>query len=271
MNDLPSNDFSLLFKNLLNLEALKRKDDNGEPLCFLMGVPGSYYDMLFPRNSLHFVHSNYALHRLSKIPPGLYDDQGMPINKKNIYTAETSPKSVAKAYWDQFEQDFNLFLKCRSKEVVSNGFMLLTLTGSPCSSTNSSIWRSYGFNLLTEALLCLVSEGLIKEEKLDNFDFPCYLASTDELEIIVQKEGSFVVEHSETLPLDIAPEIEDKWERSQIVTNFIRAFSESVLSHHFGDEIITPFYEKFTYCVFQHLAQDKLLQHYAVTVLLRKV
>ncbi|XP_021747139.1 caffeine synthase 1-like [Chenopodium quinoa] len=177
MNDLPSNDFSLLFKDLLNLEVLKRKDE-GEPVCFLMGVPGSYYDVLFPHNTLHFVHSNYTLHWLSK--------------------------------------------------------------------------------------------GVIKEEKLDNFEFPLYLANTDELGSIVQKEGSFLVEHSVTTELDMVPEIEDKWERSQIITNLVRAYTESVLSHHFGEEIITPLYEKFKYYAYQYLAQDQAAKHYSVTILLRK-
>uniref|UniRef100_A0A803MRS3 Uncharacterized protein n=1 Tax=Chenopodium quinoa TaxID=63459 RepID=A0A803MRS3_CHEQI len=230
MNDLPSNDFSLLFKDLLNLEVLKRKDE-GEPVCFLMGVPGSYYDVLFPHNTLHFVHSNYTLHWLSKIPPGLYDDQGMSINKGNTHIAETSPKPVAEAYWAQFEQDFNQFLKCRSKEVVLNGFMLLTITGSPCL-TDSLPWTPFLMTkIMTQALTCLVSEGVIKEEKLDNFEFPLYLANTDELGSIVQKEGSFLVEHSVTTELDMVPEIEDKWERSQIITNLVRAYTESELDH----------------------------------------
>lgn len=65
LNDLPSNDFGLLFKDLLNMEELKRKD--GVPFCFLMSTPGSYYGRLFPRNSLHFVHANYTLHWLSQV------------------------------------------------------------------------------------------------------------------------------------------------------------------------------------------------------------
>ena len=64
-NDLPSNDFNFLLRNLFNLEVLKRKD--GKALCFLMATPGSYYARLFPANSLHFVHANYSLHWLSQV------------------------------------------------------------------------------------------------------------------------------------------------------------------------------------------------------------
>uniref|UniRef100_A0A803MEE9 Jasmonate O-methyltransferase n=1 Tax=Chenopodium quinoa TaxID=63459 RepID=A0A803MEE9_CHEQI len=173
------------------------------------------------------------------VPPGLYDEQGMSINKGNIYISETSPKLVAIAYWEQFEQDFNQFLKCRSKEVVRNGYMLLTLRGRP-SVANSSTWMPFEFKFLIETLIRLVSEGLIKEEKLDSFDFPCYLANSEQLESIVKNEGSFAVENSRTLVVDVAPEIEDKWERAQIIANFIRAFSESLVSRHFGEDIVTP-------------------------------
>ncbi|XP_021732138.1 caffeine synthase 1-like [Chenopodium quinoa] len=241
---------------------------DSEPSCFLMGVPGSYYDVLFPRNSLHFVHSNFTLHWLSKTP-WLLDNQGMSINKGNIHIVETSPKPVVEAYWAQFEPDFSQFLKCRSKEVVTNGFMLLTLTGSPCS-TDSLIWTPCVTKILNEALICLISEGLIKEEKLDSFEFPMYLASTKQLEIIVQKEGSFAVEHSETTELDVAPEIEDKLQRPKILTKVFRAYSESILPHHFGEEIITVIYDKFTHYAFQHLVQDKTFEHYAVTVVLEQ-
>uniref|UniRef100_A0A803MEE8 Uncharacterized protein n=1 Tax=Chenopodium quinoa TaxID=63459 RepID=A0A803MEE8_CHEQI len=224
MNDLPSNDFNLLFKDLLNLEP----------------------------------------------PPGLYDEQGMSINKRKIYISETSSRPVAIAYMDQFEQDFIRFLKCRSKEVVTNGSMLLTLRGRPCSS-DSFTWTTFEFKIFIKALTCLVSEGLINEEKLDSFDFPCYFANTEDLESIVKKEGSFEVEISRTIVLDVAPEIEDKWERAQIISNFIRAFSESLVSRHFGEDIVTPLYDKLIYYAFQYLDNDEPAQNHAVTVLLRKI
>lgn len=66
MNDLPSNDFNLLFRDILNLEVFKRKE-GGVPLFLLMGAPSSYYERLFPSNSLHFVHASYTLHWFSQV------------------------------------------------------------------------------------------------------------------------------------------------------------------------------------------------------------
>ncbi|KNA20936.1 hypothetical protein SOVF_048010 [Spinacia oleracea] len=269
MNDLPSNDFNSLFKEMMNLDVLKKKDDDGVPLCFLMGAPGSYYDRLFPNKSLHLVHANYSLHWLSKVPPRIYDDQRMSINKGNIYISETSPAKVGRIYRDQFEQDFTLFLKSRSKEVIANGCMLLTLRGRP-SSTNPLTWTTFEFKIFTKTLASLVSEGLIKEEKLDTFDFPCYCATKEQLESIAKKEGSFEVETSKTMVVDVAPEIEDKWERAQVITKIIRAFSESLVSSHFGEDISTLLYDKLVHFANQHLVDDQLAQNHAVTVLLRK-
>ena len=43
--------------------------------------------------------------------------------------ASTSPWNVLKAYYEQFQRDFSLFLKCRAEEVVEGGRMVLTFLG----------------------------------------------------------------------------------------------------------------------------------------------
>ncbi|KAG2262535.1 hypothetical protein Bca52824_069614 [Brassica carinata] len=63
LNDLPGNDFNTTFK------IISFFNDNltSKTPCFVSGVPGSFYSRLFPRNSLHFIHSNYSVHYLSKV------------------------------------------------------------------------------------------------------------------------------------------------------------------------------------------------------------
>ncbi|KAI9174040.1 hypothetical protein LWI28_010861 [Acer negundo] len=64
LNDLPVNDFNTLFKGLSKfVNGEKYKDVS----CFAMVVPGSFYGRLFPRNTLHLVHSSYSLCFLSKV------------------------------------------------------------------------------------------------------------------------------------------------------------------------------------------------------------
>lgn len=68
LNDLPGNDFNNVFRSF---DAFK-KDLTSElknPMgpFYFFGAPGSFYDKLFPNKSLHFVHSSYSLHFLSKV------------------------------------------------------------------------------------------------------------------------------------------------------------------------------------------------------------
>lgn len=73
--------------------------------------------------------------------------------------SSSSPPNVINAYYEQFKQDFSLFLKCRSEELVTGGRMVLTILGrrsdDPTSKECCYIWE-----LLATALNDMVSEVL---------------------------------------------------------------------------------------------------------------
>ena len=71
--------------------------------------------------------------------------------------ASTSPPEVLKAYYEQFQQDFSLFLKCRSEEQVAGGRMVLTVSGRR-SDDPSSKECCYVWELLAMALNDMVFE-----------------------------------------------------------------------------------------------------------------
>ena len=50
--------------------------------------------------------------------------------KGHCHIVSTSPPEVYKAYLKQFQQDFKLFLKSRSEELVPGGAMLLVVLGN---------------------------------------------------------------------------------------------------------------------------------------------
>ncbi|KAL3514675.1 hypothetical protein ACH5RR_027392 [Cinchona calisaya] len=95
LNDLPGNDFNDIFASL---PAFYQKQEEEEKLkgfrnnCFISCVAGSFYGRLFPKKSLHLVHS--CLHWLSQVPPLLDVDAIEPQNKGKIYISKTSPQSV---------------------------------------------------------------------------------------------------------------------------------------------------------------------------------
>ncbi|KAK9129813.1 hypothetical protein Sjap_010300 [Stephania japonica] len=66
LNDLPGNDFDIIFKSLPSFyDELKRGNSNNGP-CYIAGMVGSFYERLFPRKTIHLIHSSYSLHYLSQ-------------------------------------------------------------------------------------------------------------------------------------------------------------------------------------------------------------
>ncbi|KAJ8764546.1 hypothetical protein K2173_006286 [Erythroxylum novogranatense] len=257
LNDLPGNDFNSIFKSLSGFqEELNKQVGPRIGPCFFTGVPGSFYGRLFPSNSLHFVHSSYSLMWLSQVPEGLEE------NKWNIYMASASPPSVIKAYHDQFQKDFSLFLKCRSEEVRAGGRMVLTILGrkseDPCSKECCYIWE-----LLAMALKEMVLEGLIDEEKLDSFNIPQYTPSPMEVKTQVEKEGSFDIDHLEVSEVNwdaYADELNLKdafKDGGYNVAKCMRAVAEPLLVNHFGEAIIDEVFSRYKIIVTDHMEKER--------------
>ncbi|XP_059632286.1 probable caffeine synthase 4 [Cornus florida] len=251
LNDLPGNDFNTLFKGLPSV-----CDQSEGASCYAMGVPGSFYGRLLPRNSLHLAYSSYSVHWLSQVPKGLTSKEGLPLNKGNIYISQTSPPIVREAYLAQFQEDLTLFLKCRSEEMVPGARIVLILHGRQSSDPWGKV-SCYPWELLGQAIAEMVSQGLIDEGKFDFFNVPYYTSSPEEVQNIVEREGSFGVEHLEIFQLEVADKEErDKWAKGQKVAKRIRSFSESFVSYQFGEEIMDKLYDKFTHLVVEDLAKE---------------
>ncbi|KAG6647007.1 hypothetical protein CIPAW_07G048700 [Carya illinoinensis] len=90
LNDLPGNDFNTIFKSSPSFQK-KMSNQLGASAspCFFTGVPGSFYDRLFPSKTLHFVHSSYSLQWLSM---GLIEEEKM--DSSNIPQYTPSPSKV---------------------------------------------------------------------------------------------------------------------------------------------------------------------------------
>ncbi|CAL9071014.1 unnamed protein product [Musa textilis] len=127
LNDLPGNDFNHVFRSLGEYKR-KVEEEKGNLLVpyYVVGVPGSFYGRLFPRRSVHFFNASCCLNWLSQVPEG---EQGVLLNNKNIYIAETSPQEVVNAYQDQHQRDWSEFLRCRHAELSYGARMVLSFAG----------------------------------------------------------------------------------------------------------------------------------------------
>ncbi|XVF18054.1 hypothetical protein REPUB_Repub10bG0178500 [Reevesia pubescens] len=266
-NDLPGNDFNTIFQSLQAFQE-KLQEENGSQFgpLYIAGVPGSFYERLFPSKTLHFVHSSSSLHWLSQVPPELIDEANPLINKWKIFISKTSPSVVINSYLTQFRKDFSSFLKLRSEEIVPGGRMVLTLRGrttaDPTSDETCLLW-----DYLAQAFQDLVAEGLIEEEKLDTYNTPYYEPSPDEIQAEVEKEGSFTLDRLEILALPwdcVNGGINyDRAMTAKEMAKALRAVNESMILSHFGADIIDPLFDRFT----EIMASDgKEVQHVSLVI-----
>ncbi|KAL5557999.1 hypothetical protein UlMin_034210 [Ulmus minor] len=269
LNDLFNNDFNYIFA-LLPLFYKKLGEEKGSQFgpCFISGVPGSFYGRLFPKKSLHFVHSSSSLHWLSQVPSGLEINSKTALNKGRFYISKSSPQSVLDAYSVQFQKDFSMFLRCRSQEIVEGGLMVLAFMGRS-SSDPTTEESCYHWELLARALMTMVSEGLIEEEKVDSFNAPYYAPCPEEVKLEIEKEGSFILERLEAYEVDWDGEATDveimgggtvaKLSRGQKVAKTIRAVVESMLEAHFGkdDVIMDDLFRRYQVLVDDHLSKSE--------------
>lgn len=259
LNDLYTNDFNDIF-DCLPAFYDKMKEEKGLDFgpCFISGVPGSFYGRLFPSKSMHFVYSSSSLHWLSQVPPGLDSiGTGIGINKGKIYISKSSPQSVLDSYSLQFQKDLSVFLKSRSEEVVVGGRMVLSLMGrrsmDPTTEESCDHW-----DLLALALMSMVSEGVIPEEKVDTFNVPYYSPCAEEVKLEIEKDGSFMVDRLQVFEIDGADGGGDTHDHTlssgQQVAKTIRAVAELMLESHFGRDIMDHLFQRYANIVDNHLS-----------------
>ncbi|KAL0346488.1 UNVERIFIED_CONTAM: Benzoate carboxyl methyltransferase [Sesamum calycinum] len=256
LNDLHGNDFNNLFKMLPTF----RQKLNPTAQCFVSGLPGSFYGRLLPSKSLHFVHSSYSLHWLSQVP------EGVESNRNNIHMGTASPPAVFEAYLRQFQRDFSTFLSSRGEEMVPGGRMVLTFIGRSVADPYTKD-DCIHIKILGDTLLDMIVEGAIKEVDLHSFNMPFYTPSKQEVEAIIRSEGSFNLERLDhfLLPWN-SHDVEhsnsdnhrpDKYKVVEMVTNSVRAYTEPLLSIHFGSFIMDVLFTRFGKKLAEHLSMEE--------------
>ncbi|XP_068641032.1 loganic acid O-methyltransferase-like [Aristolochia californica] len=231
-NDHVSNDFNTLFASL---PSKGRR-------YFAAGVPGSFHGRLFPKASLHFVHSSYAVHWLSQVPYEVKDATSPAWNKGKVFSIGAKPE-VEEAYSAQFAKDMEVFLQARAEEVAVGGLMAVTLpyTKGPVYVEQALFYRL--FHILELALNDMADKGRLDEVKVNSFNLPIYIPSMEEIQKLVERNGSFTIEKIQPLT-SAAKGFSSRLDARQC-SMIVRAPMEGIMSQYFGSETIDEIFEKY--------------------------
>ncbi|KAK7849229.1 putative s-adenosylmethionine-dependent methyltransferase, partial [Quercus suber] len=307
-NDNVSNDFNTLFKSL---------PPNRQ--YFAAGVPGSFHGCLFPKGSLHLIHSSCALNWLSKIPIEITDESSPAWNKGRIHytnatkevveayetqfasclfpkgslhlihsscalnwlskipieiTDESSPawnkgrihytnatKEVVEAYETQFAKDMESFLFSRAQELVVGGLLVLFVPAVPDVMSNSDTFTGTELDTLGSCLMDMAKAGLVEEAKVDSFNVPAYYTPPKKLKALIERNGNFSIKRMEVLNNQKKHLI---LQSASLRSLYLRAVLEGIIEKHFGNEILDELFNRFTHKVegssfFLNPETDKLI------------
>ncbi|KAL5720860.1 gibberellin A4 carboxyl methyltransferase [Ranunculus cassubicifolius] len=214
-NDHISNDFNKLFTSFPLYKQY-----------YAAAVPGSFSTRLFPKASLHFVHSSTAIQWLSKVPKQVKDVNSTALNKGRIHCGG-APREVIDAYSSQFRSDMDSFFSARAEELVSGALMALTIPTTPKNRV-----FPHPIDVLGSCMLEMAKNGQLSEEKVDSFNIPVYIPFAEEFEEAIKNNGCFSIERFELLDIPI-----NKFD-SKILGMHVRAVWEGLISEHFGNEIM---------------------------------
>nr|POF17158.1 putative s-adenosylmethionine-dependent methyltransferase at5g38100 [Quercus suber] len=176
-NDHVSNDFYALFKSLPPSKQF-----------IAAGVPGSFHGRLFPKESLHFIHSSFALQWLSKVPMEVMDEGSPTWNKGRIFYIDAQ-KEVVEAFATQFAEDMESFLFARAQELAVGGLLPFFIPGIPDVMSNSDTFIGKELDLLGSCLMDMAKVGLFSEAKVDAFNMLAYFTTPKELKALIERNS----------------------------------------------------------------------------------
>lgn len=276
-SDLPSNDFNLLFSLMPHLKS--GEDDWGNlDNCremdttrsyYAAAVPGSFYDRLFPRESLHVVMSTWSMHWLSHIPTSVTDKSSPAYNKGKVWINEGSP-AVAEEYSKVSKENLKAFFVNRGVEMVSGGllFVMLMSRKDPCRKE-----IQFGQPLGLGSPICgmfelawndLVDEGVVDEDTRDSFNMPIYCPSADEITEAIDESSAFRVEKLEIwedidfLPRATAVQLATNPERwGAMAMNMSKTMMLTLVEAHVGPEVAAKLWDRLQKQVTAHCRRTK--------------
>lgn len=232
-DDLPTNDFNQLFSNLFP------KDEPAfpEPNVFPAAVGGSAFGQLVPPRSLHLATTFNAIgffetKPAARLPNFILAMQPSALNSREGVSVK---ENELKPFQEQAHRDLCHFYAARKEELVSGGKLLVQVFGrNETRSTGHGIC-----DVLSDALLDFVEADMLPRSFYEEFVFPAYYRSIEELIAPLQEEtelaSAFRIEQAEWLDVpvpfnDALAQTGDQCAWAHSYTNFLRAFTEPVVA-----------------------------------------
>lgn len=119
-----------------------------------------------------------------------------------------------------------------------------------CINSDVTVHISRVYRLLRNATAGPFSShtaGGSREREAGQLERALHIASQEEAQQVVRREGSFTEEHIETLVLEARGESaaeEDAWTRGKKRAKNIRSFTGSIIQHHLGEGVIDRLYNE---------------------------
>lgn len=242
--DLPSNDFNGLF-NLLDRPASP---------YFVAGVPGSFYNVLFPRSSIHVCFSVISLHWLSQVPEAVVQKSSPLYNKGRVWI-NRGRQDIAEAYSKQSQKDLNAFFSCRAREMAPGGVLFLCTMGRPDTwppQEQLSVREEFCGQDFEDAWDELVTQGIVSSDLRDSFNMPWYFVSPEELRQAADNCGAFEMESiqvCEGIPCmsseELAQYIRDPKTFGLMKSTFVKSYMGALIEAHIGKECTDKLFKVF--------------------------
>ncbi|CAE6206012.1 unnamed protein product [Arabidopsis arenosa] len=237
-NDLPNNDFNTLFRT--------QPPSSGQEY-FSVGVPGSFYGRVLPRNSIHIGNTSFTTHWLSKVPEEVCDKKSPAWNKNYIHCNDLI-EEVTEAYKVQFTKDMRVFLKARAEELVAGGLMIALGQCLPDGVAMYETWPGIVKDTIGDCLQDMATLGLTTEEKIEMFNLPVYFPQSSELKGAIEQNKSFTIEMMEI----VSHPLEAMQLSNNFVTSMYRAILSTVIEEHFGDSVVDELFRRFAEKLSKH-------------------
>ena len=173
--DLPTNDFAALFTALADDPASYMA---GATNVFPSAIGRSYFEQIFPANSVHLGWNTWALHWLS----------GEPIYAPDSAIAMSSkmPDVIERLLARQAE-DWRRFLSCRARELKTGAKLLTAFAGS----IPDVVGRKLLMSEFWQAIQDLGRDGHLSEEERLHITLPIATRSIEDIRAPFAEHGAY--------------------------------------------------------------------------------